>query len=292
MTRATPQLRLAFRPPFASDALLSFLAARAIPGVETVEGSSYRRSIRTRDGAAAVMALTPHPTDHHVTLEMSIVEIPELGGIVQAARRAFDLDADPAAVDELLVADRKLRPLVRTTPGMRLPGTVDGFELAVRAVLGQQVSVGAARTLAGRLTHRFGTPLARPAGEVTHLFPAPGELAEESMNGLGLTTGRVETIRRLAEMVAVGKLDLTGSADLGDTLAVLREIPGVGAWTAAYVAMRALRDPDAFPVGDLGIRRAFEALDLPSGPASIRARAERWRPWRAYAAMHLWQRST
>ena len=174
------------------------------------------------------------------------------------------------------------------TPGIRLPGTVDGFELAVRAVLGQQVSIAAARTFAGRLVVRLGTPLHRGAGRISHLFPTPEQLAEGSLDGLGLTSARVETIRMLGELVALEKLDLTGSADLGDTLQVLGDVPGVGAWTRAYIAMRALRDPDAFPATDLGVRRGFETLGLPSRVPAIRARADRWRPWRAYAVMHLW----
>ncbi len=155
-------------------------------------------------------------------------------------------------------------------------------------MLGQQVSVAAARTLAGRLAERLGAPLDRLTVGVTHLFPTPEQVADASLDGLGLTSGRAETIRRLAELVALEKLDLTGSVDLGDTLQVLGDVPGVGAWTCAYIAMRALRDPDAFPAEDLGVRRAFDALGLPSEAPEIRARADRWRPWRAYAVMHLW----
>jgi AraC family transcriptional regulator of adaptative response / DNA-3-methyladenine glycosylase II len=283
----TISLRLGYRPPFAADALLSFLAARAVPGLEFVEAGTYRRAIRTADGSPAVISLTPHPTEHFVTLDVAVEQVPALTGVVQAARRAFDLDADPAAVDLVLARDPILRSLVRRTPGIRLPGTVDGFELTVRAVLGQQVSVAAARTLAGRLVRRLGSPIDRTDDEVTHLFPTPEQLAEGSLDRLGLASGRAETLRTIAELVALEKLDLTGSADVADTLRVLEQVPGVGSWTSAYVAMRALRDPDAFLATDLGVRRALGDGGVSGAPA-IRASADRWRPWRGYAVMHLW----
>lgn len=282
------QLRLAYRPPFAREPLLAFLAHRAVPGVEAVQGGTFLRSLRSADGRPVVISLTPASDSNHVVLEVAVEEGPALAGIVQAARRLLDLDADPAAIDRVLGADPALLPSVRRTPGVRLPGSVDPFELAVRAVLGQGVSVAAARTLAGRLVHRYGTPLERPAGAVTHLFPGPERLAEASLGDVGLSVARAETIRRLAEEVTLGKLDLSGAADPAETVRALDDIPGIGAWTCAYVAMRGLRDPDAFPAGDLGIRRGFEALGLPAGPAAIRERAERWRPWRAYAVLHLW----
>ncbi len=284
-------LRLAFRRPFAAGPLLSFLAERAIPGIEAMDGSTFRRSVRTKEGRAAVIGLTPHPSEHHIALEVGVDEVPELGGIVQAARRLLDLDAVPSAIDDTLASDPALRPLVRRTPGIRLPGAIDGFELAVRAVLGQQVSVKAARTLAGRIATRLGAPLDTAAGPITHLFPSAEQLAEASFDGIGIPAGRADTLRRLAELVAVGKLDLAATADPEDTLRALADIPGVGPWTSAYVAMRALRDPDAFPAGDLGVRRGFEALGLPAKPAQVHERAERWRPWRAYAVMHLWNRN-
>ncbi len=281
-------LRLAYRPPFASGPLLSFLAERAIPGVEVMDGSTFRRSVRIEGGRATVIGLTPHPTEHHVTLEVAGVVVPELGGVVQAARRLLDLDAVPSAIDEVLAADPALRPFIQRTPGIRRPGAVDGFELAVRAVLGQQVSVKSARTLAGRIATRLGEPLRPAAGTVTHVFPSAERLVEASFEGIGLPAGRADTLRRLAELVAVGKLDLSGAADQEDTLRALGDIWGIGPWTAAYVAMRALRDPDAFPADDLGVRRGFEALGLPATPSQIREHAVRWRPWRAYAVMHLW----
>ena len=284
--------RLAYRPPLAIDTLLSFLGARAIPGVEHVDRTTYLRSIRTNDGHTAVIAATPHPTDHHIRLDVSSDRESGMEDLVEAARRIFDLDADPTAIDAALGTDPALRPLVRKTPGIRLPGSADGFELAVRAVIGQQVSVKGARTIAGRLAARFGTPLERPIGPLTHLFPSPEQLAELLTADLGMPASRAGTIRRIARLVAAGELDLTGGADLHQALRMLRDVPGVGPWTSAYVAMRALRDPDAFPWSDLGVRHGFEALGLPSEPAAIRERAERWRPWRAYAVMHLWNASS
>lgn len=281
-------LRLSYRPPFATAPLLGFLGGRAIPGVEEIVGATLRRSIRTSDGSAAVIALTPHPTEHHVVLDVSVDEVPELGGIVRAARRLFDLDADPSAIDVTLSGDPILKPLVGQAPGIRLPGTIDPFELVVRAVLGQQVSVRAATTLAGRIAAGFGTALPRPAGRITHLFPTAAHLAEASLDGVGLTGARAETIRRVAELVALGKIDLTGTADVDEALRTLGDVPGIGAWTSAYVAMRALRDPDAFPATDLGVRRRAAAVGLPVDRSELLRRAERWRPWRGYAAMHLW----
>jgi AraC family transcriptional regulator, regulatory protein of adaptative response / DNA-3-methyladenine glycosylase II len=279
---------LAYRPPFAEGPLISFISERAIPGVEVVEGSTFRRSIRSEDGDAVVIALTPNPAELEVRLDVESDEAPQPNGLVQTARRLLDLDADATAIDATLKADPVLRPLVRRTSGIRLPGAADGFELAVRAVVGQQVSVRAARTLLGRITQMYGTPLDPPSGSVTHLFPDADQLVGASFQGCGLPGGRAETLRRLADLVWAGKVDLSAESDPQATIRALGEIRGVGAWTTAYIAMRALRDADAFPAGDLGVRRAFEAFGLPATPARILERAERWRPWRAYAVMHLW----
>ena len=281
-------LRLSYRPPLAAGPLISFLGDRAIPGVEATDGSTFRRSLRTEDGHAAVIALTPCPTEHEVTLDVTVDENFRLGDVVHTVRGLLDLDTDPSAIDAVLGADPVIRPLVRRTPGIRLPGSADGFELAVRAIVGQQVSVRAARTMLGRIAQMYGTPLDPSAGTVTHLFPTAEQLAEAPFEGCGLPGGRTETLRRLADLVRIGKLDLSGASDPAGTLHALGEIRGVGPWTTAYISMRALRDPDAFPAGDLGVRRAFEALGLPGTPARILEHAERWRPWRAYAVMHLW----
>jgi AraC family transcriptional regulator, regulatory protein of adaptative response / DNA-3-methyladenine glycosylase II len=280
--------RLRYRPPLAMAPLMRFLGDRALPGVESFDGRTFRRAIRAGGGPATVLELTPSRSGHHVTLRVGSDGTEDRAYQTETARRLLDLDADPMSIDGVLAADPVLRPLVRATPGIRLPGAVDGFEMTVRAVLGQQVSVRAARTFAGRIVAAAGTPLEDPAEEVTHLFPTPRQMIDADLRSVGLTGARGATVRRLAELVDAGRLDLTDTADAGETTQGLLDVPGIGWWTAAYVAMRVLRDPDAFPVEDLGVRLGFEALGLPSTPAAIRDHAERWRPWRAYAVMHLW----
>lgn len=267
---------------------MRFLGDRTIPGVETFDGTTFRRAVRTTDDRAAVMELTPRPERADVRLRIFGDEGMDPTPLVDTARRLLDLDADPSTVDASLASDPTLRPLVRATPGTRVPGTVDGFELVVRAILGQQVSVRAARTFAGRIAASLGTPLVRPVGEVTTLFPSAEQLATGRLEGLGLTTARTATLRRVAELVAAKQLDLSSDTDRHEAAERLLAVRGVGPWTVAYVSMRALRDPDAFPVGDLGVRLAFDALGLASTPAAMLAHAEHWRPWRAYAVMHLW----
>ena len=280
-------VRLRYRPPIAIDPLLRFLGERAIPGVESFDGTTFRRGVRVPDGSHTVIALMPRPDRNEVILRCPADEVhPSI--FIPLARRLLDLDADPAVIDAALSSDPALRPLVRATPGIRVPGAADGFELAVRAILGQQVSVRAARTFAGRIATTSGTKLDHPLNGITHLFPTAEQLAESSLTSFGLTTARAATLKRVAELVASGDLDLSASADREVTTERLLAVPGIGPWTAAYIAMRALRDQDAFPVGDLGVRLGFEALGLPSAPADTLAYAERWRPWRAYAVMHLW----
>ena len=286
-TRGSIGRRLRYRAPIAIDPLLRFLGDRAIPGVESFDGTAFRRSVRTLDGAHTVIALTPRLDKGEVLLRYPADDA-RPSSLIPVARRLLDLDADPTLIDAALSSDPALRPLVRATPGIRVPGAADGFELAVRAILGQQVSVRAARTFAGRIAAATGTRIERPLDDITHLFPTAEQLAASSLGSFGLTTARAATVRRLAELVASGDLDLSGEADREATTERLLAVPGVGPWTAAYIAMRALRDPDAFPVGDLGVRLGFEALGLPSAPADTLAYAERWRPWRAYAVMHLW----
>ncbi len=283
-----PSLRLPYRAPFAGDSLLSFLGARALPGVEEVRDRTYRRSVRTVDDRPGVIAMSPGGESGHVTMELSVDHPLDSAAFVHDARRAFDLDAEPLAIDASLARDPKLAPLVTKSPGMRVPGTFDGFELVVRAIFGQQVSVAGARTSLGRLVERFGTPLDPPSGGITHLFPTAEQVAELPPEAFGMPRARAETIRRVADLVARGELDLSGDTEPEEALQTLGELPGIGPWTLAYVAMRALRDADAFMVGDLGVRKGFEALGLPSTPKGLLSRAERWRPWRAYAVMHLW----
>jgi AraC family transcriptional regulator of adaptative response / DNA-3-methyladenine glycosylase II len=280
-------LHLPYRPPFAADMLLSFLDARSVPGVEEVLGGTYRRCVRQTRGGA-VIAMTPDPVEGRVTLDVSGAHAWDLASLVQGARSVFDLDAYPATIDVALAQDPKLAPLVGRTPGMRVPGTFDAFELVVRAIFGQQVSVSGARTSLGRFAARFGTPLDPPNGNITHLFPSAEQVAQIPPGAFQMPQGRAEAIRHVSRLVAGGTLDLSGDAPLDEVLHILGEVRGIGPWTVAYVAVRALRDPDAFMAGDLGVRRGFEALGLPTTPRELVERAERWRPWRAYAMMHLW----
>jgi AraC family transcriptional regulator of adaptative response / DNA-3-methyladenine glycosylase II len=280
-------LRLACREPFDGESLLAFLATRAIPGVEQVTDGRYARTVRTPAGAG-VIELVPGPAgSRQVLLRVRLTGLGGVGRVVSRCRQLFDLDADPVAINSVLAGDDILAPLVRKRPGLRIPGAYDGFELAVRAVLGQQVSVVAARTFAARLAAQHGTPLGPPDNDTQPtmpgtLFPGPDQLADADLSGLGLTTSRQATLRALATAVATGRLDLDAGTDPAEAAARLSELPGVGPWTVSYILMRAVRDPDAFPETDLGLRRAMERLGAPP------AQARRWRPWRAYAAVHLW----
>ena len=268
-------LRLQHRSPYAVEPLLDWLAGRAIDGVEECEPGVYRRVI-----GSGVVELRPVPDAGHVVARIDVDDLTNVAGLVARCRRVFDLDADPVAVDEILGADPMFADSVRRHPGMRVPGAVDGFELGVRAVLGQQVSVRAARTFAARLVERCGKPLDAARGTLTHAFPTADAVAGVDLDGLGLTGGRVRTLRALATEVATGRLTLEPLADRDETRAALSALPGIGPWTVEYIAMRALGDPDAFPATDLVLKRA-----LADAPAD---RSESWRPWRAYAAMHLW----
>ena len=288
--RTTPSLhppysfQLRYRPPLDWNALLAFLAPRAIPGVEAIEGGMYRRSIEIggQHGWLEVAA------GKLGGLRLAIVfpEPREMLRIVSRVRRIFDLDADPMIIDGHLAADPLLAPLVRRRPGLRVPGAWDGFELGVRAILGQQVSVAAATTLAARLVAAFGRPLAGEITGLTHTFPSPADVASARVEEIGVPRKRADAIRRFAAAVARGDLSFDGALDAEDFRAGLRELPGVGDWTAEYIALRALGDPDAFPSGDLGLLRATGIRS----PRELNARAQAWRPWRAYAALHLWYR--
>ncbi|HSV66269.1 MAG TPA: AlkA N-terminal domain-containing protein [Mycobacteriales bacterium] len=277
-------LRLRHRPPYDVPSVLGWFAARAVPGLEEMAGGTYQRTLRLPRGGA-LAELTPYADT--VRLRVRLADLRDLTAAVQRCRRLFDLDADPAAVGTVLAADPALAPLVAARPGMRVPGAADGFELAVRAVLGQQVSVAAARTCCGRLVAALGEPLDLDGR--WRLFPSAGTVAEagpDGLSGLGLTGARVRTLYALAAAVADGSLVLDAGADRPGTAAALLALPGVGPWTASYIEMRALGNPDALPVGDLGLRRAAVRLGIPE--PELPARAEAWRPWRAYAAMHLW----
>ncbi|MDI2126486.1 AlkA N-terminal domain-containing protein [Yinghuangia seranimata] len=289
-------LRLQHRRPYALDPILGFLGTRAIGGVEEVvpagtDGAggmvSYRRSLRL-PRRTGIMTVTPHPEAGFATLRLRLEDLRDLTAAVQRCRRLFDLDADPQGVDEVLGADPLLAPLVAARPGLRVPGHVDGFELAVRAVLGQQVTVKGARTLAERIVAKLGCPLASADGTLTHMFPSAEQVAEDDLSGIGLTNARITALRAVARAVADGDVVLDPGADRDETERGLLALPGIGPWTASYIAMRALGDPDAIPVTDLGVRQALRSLGADDEARAATARAEAWRPWRAYAAMHLW----
>ncbi|PZG41617.1 AraC family transcriptional regulator [Spongiactinospora gelatinilytica] len=267
-TKVPLSLRLHHRRPYDPVSLLGFLAMRAIPDVEQVDDASYTRAV---PGGSITVTVA----DGHLRLSASVSDTRHLARIVARCRRLFDLDADPEAVGEAL-SETALHPLVTARPGLRVPGAWDGFEVAVRAVVGQQISVAGARTLLGRIAGRAGSD---------GLFPTAEQLAAADLTGLGLTDRRMTTLRVLGERVASGEIDLDGAQEPGEAVAALLEIPGIGPWTTSYIAMRALRDPDAWPGGDLGLRKAMACLNIPE------EHIERWRPWRAYAAMHLWSSS-
>jgi AraC family transcriptional regulator of adaptative response / DNA-3-methyladenine glycosylase II len=283
----TISLSLSYRPPFPGASLLGFLGDRAIPGVEEVGGATYRRSLSTPSGDTSVSVTHVGAADE-LRVDLALDDPRAVPFVERAVRSLFDLDAHPTPIARVLGRDAILRPLVRANPGIRLPGAADGFELVVRAIIGQQVSVPAARTMLGRVAARFGRPLADGQAPVTTVFPNADRLADARLEEFGIVGRRASAIRRVAAMVAGGELDLNG-ADPDATIRALLGVDGIGPWTAAYVRMRALHDPDAFPAGDLGVRRAVERLGLDPAPRAIEERAEAWRPWRAYAAMLLWR---
>ncbi|MBS2011621.1 MAG: helix-turn-helix domain-containing protein [Deltaproteobacteria bacterium] len=277
-------LRLDYRPPLDWDALIAFLGARAIPGVELAEGGVYRRTVRIGDHTG-VLSVRPDPSRAALVCEASLTLAPVVLQVVARVRRLFDLDARPTIIADHLARDPRLAPLVRAAPGLRLPGSFDGFEMAVRAILGQQVTVKGATTLAGRIVARVGAPLdvaGTTAPGLTHVFPRPEDLADgRALSSLGMPQARADAIAALARAVRDDRVSLDPRASVEKTMEALRELPGIGEWTAQYVAMRALGWPDAFPATDLGIRNAL-------GDDAL-AKAEAWRPWRAYAVMHLWR---
>jgi AraC family transcriptional regulator of adaptative response / DNA-3-methyladenine glycosylase II len=282
-------VRLACRRPLHAASLLEFLALRAVPGVEECDGRTYRRGLTLPHGAATV-DLTP--VDRWVAATLRLKDLRDLAPAVARCRRLFDLDADPVAVDGRLAADPALAPVIAAEPGVRVPRAVDGFETAVRAIVGQQVSVAGARTTLARIVRAASgaAPAASeggPAGLVG--FPAAEVVAELPDTAFAMPAARRTTIRAVAAAVAAGKLDLEPGADRDEAMARLTEIPGIGTWTAGYVAMRAIGDPDMFLPTDLAARRGAAALGLPDAPAELAAHAERWRPWRSYALIRLWR---
>jgi AraC family transcriptional regulator, regulatory protein of adaptative response / DNA-3-methyladenine glycosylase II len=282
-------LRLPFRTPFDTNGMLRFLGTRAVAGIETFDGETYRRTLRLPHGAG-VVALSDG--GDHVRCVLRLENLRDLGSAVQRCRSLLDLDADPVTVTDVLGVDPLLGALVRRSPGRRVPGSADSAELAFRAVLGQQVSVAGARTLAGRLVTRCGEPLpetlAAEGDEPTHLFPGPHTVAGAALEGLGVPSARRDTLRGLARALAGGQIVLDPGSEREEVERRLLELRGIGSWTASYVAMRALGDPDAFLTSDLGVRKAICRLGHAGDRGSVASLAERWRPWRAYATQHLW----
>jgi AraC family transcriptional regulator of adaptative response / DNA-3-methyladenine glycosylase II len=287
-------LRLRFRAPYDAAAVGAFLAARAVPGLELFTTGraawEHRRVVRLPT-APAVVTVTPY--DDHLLLRAVGVSLPDTAALVTQVRHWLDLDAEPGSVAAVLGADPDLAPLVAARPGLRVPTTVDAWETCVRAVVGQQVSVAAATTLLGRLVAAYGTAMGgaeRASSGFPTAFPTPGRLAAagpDELSAIGMPRARGRTLHALADATACGVVPI-GSASREEILAALATIPGVGTWTLDYIALRALGDPDAFPATDLGIRHAARDRGLPSGARELTSRAEAWRPWRAYAAQHLW----
>jgi AraC family transcriptional regulator, regulatory protein of adaptative response / DNA-3-methyladenine glycosylase II len=278
-------LRLPFRAPLQPDNLFGHLAATAVPGVEEWRDGAYRRTLRLPHGHG-IVALRPAPD--HVGCQLTLTDLRDLASAISRCRRLLDLDADPQAVDELLGADEALAPLVRKAPGRRVPRTVDPYEFALRAVLGQQVSTTAARTHAGRLAAAHGEQIDDPGGGLSRLFPDVSVLAGAGQGGLAMPRSRRESFAALARALAGGQVDLSVGGDWHEARLGLSRLPGLGPWTIETIAMRALGDPDAFLPTDLGVRLAAAALGLPGTPAALTVRASAWRPWRAYAVQYLW----
>ncbi|MGY2234031.1 AlkA N-terminal domain-containing protein [Pseudomonas gingeri] len=283
-------LRLGYRPPYDFKALLAFLASRALPGIEVVEADSYRRVFGDA-GSPSWLRVSPWSADAHaLKLELFNVAPAQMLPVVTRIRRMFDLDADPQAIAATLGASPVLAPWVERYPGQRLPGGWDGFEISVRAVLGQQVSVAAARTLAARLLTRFGSVLeVPPAPGLDRLFPTPEQLLDADLVSIGVIRTRAATLQGIARALLDGRVDFRAEQRLGDFVRSWTVLQGIGEWTAHYIAMRVLNHPDAFPAADLILRREVVEDGPPLTTRALEGLAEAWRPWRAYAVMYLWR---
>lgn len=297
----TLSVRLPCRKPFSWPAMLGFFASRATPGVESVSGDTYRRTISlgARHGVIAVSPAGPQKRSEYLMLTIQCVDTGALFEIVQRSREMFDLDAPISEISTTLKRDQSLQGLIRKSPGTRVPGAWDGFELMIRAILGQQISVKAATTLAGRIADQYGErlSLSDESGDVglRRIFPSADRLRHARFSNIGLVRSRAETIRRVAAAAADGELNFDVTQEPEDFCRSLTSIKGVGDWTAQYVAMRVLKNPDAFPSSDLGLLKAVDLIDNQTGrttPAELLRRAESWRPWRAYAALLLWSSLT
>jgi len=279
-------LRLAYRPPYDWTDLHRFLATRAIRGMEAVDERSYARTVATPDGGWAIIQVRPIDGEDALEFRVACADASALLHLSAVARRVFDLASDPATIRTALEPDAVLGPLLMRRPGLRIPGVWDPFECAVRAIIGQQVSFAAGLTLLRRVVERAGTPIATPIKGLTHLFPPPVSLMTADLRGLGLTGSRIEAVRRLATVIVEGTLDF--GACVEEVVHELTRIRGIGPWTAQYVALRALGEPDAFPSEDLVLRRTASDPGATLTAPALEKRSESWRPWRAYAAIHLW----
>ncbi|HEY3800582.1 MAG TPA: AlkA N-terminal domain-containing protein [Caulobacteraceae bacterium] len=284
---------LPYKPPYDWEAMLAFLSLRAIPGVEAVVGQRYARSIGIGDDQG-VLQVEP-ATKNRIAVSVRFPKIVALPSIISRVRRVFDLSADPAAIGAHLAQDPALAPLVAARPGLRVPGAWDGFELAIRAILGQQITVHAARLLAGKLVAACGAPLpdALAGDGLTHVFPTPERLLAFDFATLGMPRSRANALAAMTQAVAADPAIFGPKRSLDDAVKALKALPGIGEWTAQYIAMRQLREPDAFPAADIGLMRALaDAGGKRPTPQELAQRAEAWRPWRAYAALHLWSSET
>ena len=285
-------LRLGYRPPYDFNAMLDFLRGRVLPGVERVDEHAYARVVGPATAPGWLRVSAWPDEEHALRLELRGVPSAGLLPIVNRLRRMFDLDADPQAIAVALSADARMRPLFKQRPGLRLPSGWDGFEIAIRAVIGQQISVAAARTCTARLAQEFGAALPVDfAPGRRHLFPTPEALAGADLGRIGLTRARADTVRTAARAVLDGRVDFHGERMLDDFVARWVALPGIGPWTASYIALRALGHPDAFPADDLVLQKAVPTDGTRMTAKALTLRAETWRPWRAYAVMHLWNDS-
>ncbi len=283
------QLDLRYRPPYDWPSILQFLSLRATPGVEAVDEGCYRRTIAL-EGHCGWIEVRPHERQHCLALTVWFPSPQALLKIVARVRGQFDLDADPVEIARRLAQSPLLKESVSAFPGMRLPGSWDLYELVVRAILGQQVSVAAACTLSGRLAESFGeSSNGPPHPRLSRLFPTPQALAQADVSSIGIPRKRAQAIQKLSRAVAEGRLLLDPCMDYEEFVQLLKQQDGIGEWTAQYAAMRGLRHPDAFPAGDLVLLKS-SALENPT-PRTLTALASQWRPWRAYAALHLWKQA-
>lgn len=284
---ATVTIRLSFRPPLDLDWLFGLLRGRAAPGVESVVEGEYRRTVALGEARGWIAVTRVREGEHVLAVRASTTLAPYLMRVASSVRRVFDLDADPVSIGRALSSERGMAARVRKRPGLRVPGAWQPWEIALRAIVGQQVSVAAATTIVGRIVARAGEPAVTPFDELTHVFPSPADVAAADLTNIGMPGRRIDTLQRFAASLASGALMLESKGSYEDTVRALCEFPGIGPWTAEYIALRALGEPDAFPAGDLGLRKAL-GNGTPAPERDVLRAAEAWRPWRGYAAMHLW----